>query len=667
MKYSKIRRCVQFLFLMYSPLLVQVGCAQEATGAPPSMDEILAMTNIGGIDLSPNGSEIAYVLSRRESKGQALDSTIYVVSTNTGQERRLTEGDSPAWSPDGSKIAYLSFGSGSQQIWTIPAVGGTAEQLTHSDDFIDRFRWAPDSKYIAFQWRELHFADLTKFATAADPTAPIIVDVNNLPVNRLSVVNLETKNAQVITSESFSVGGYEQWFPDTFSWSPDSKSIAFSKRPHAKAGSHLFGDVMTIGRDGNEPRMLVEREGMDGYPKWSPDGRHIAFISTERNDWVTISYLYLVNVDTLELRKITPEFDEKIKEFFWAAQGERIVYIAGDRIGSQIYSVDVDAGQVRPLTEGTDFYNSLSVSEDGKSLAFLRENAYEAADVYFTRLDDIKPKRMTDVNPQVKSWTEVETKIIRWRSFDGMEIEGIVHMPLNYKDGKRYPLLVIPHGGPHSVMVNSFPRPDYRLFSQQGWVVFRPNFRGSGSYGEKFLRANLMSWGVGDYADVMSGVDYLIEDGLVDAAKMGMAGASYGGYMTSWTISQTDRFKAAVAGVAVTDLPSFVRTTDVPERFESYLGKDQRRHFRSSPMYFADDIKTPTLVWHNSADYRVPLMQGRYLYTALLKNDVPTEFIIYPGESHGMPANERDLLMRKIRWLTSWVIDGRKPEPLPPQ
>ena len=160
----------------------------------------------------------------------------------------------------------------------------------------------------------------------------------------------------------------------------------------------------------------------------------------------------------------------------------------------------------------------------------------------------------------------------------------------------------------------------------------------------------------------MSGVDHLIESGVVDPERMAISGASYGGYMTSWTISQTNRFKAAVIGAAITDVPSFIRTTDVPERFEDYLGKDQKRYYRSSPMYFADNIETPSLIWHGDEDIRVPLMQGRHLYTALLKNKVPAEFVIYHGEAHGLrqAKHRRDLLERKLRWLERWVL-GRKP------
>jgi dipeptidyl aminopeptidase/acylaminoacyl peptidase len=645
------------LLLLGVLMTIEVKSPATAQSAP-TLDEVLSVTTIADVAVAPDGAEVAYVVRERDRKGQAT-SVIHVVSTADGRDRVLAKGNAPAWSPDGKSVAFISDKSGSRQVWLVAASGDGAEMLTRHEDYIDRFRWAPDSQSIAFLSRQKHASNLKHLTTAKSPDDPIVVDQNNLPMNRLFVIDTESQMERAVTRDDYSVGGYEQWFPDTFSWSPDSQQIAFSKRPHAKAGGHLLGDVAIVPADGGPSRLIVQREGMDGYPLWSPDGRPIAFISTERNDWVTVSFLYTVEVETGAVRNITPDFDEKIKQFFWADDGRQILYIAGDRVGSQIYSVDVAAGEVRPLTEGTDYYSDLCVSQDGKCVAFVRENSHEPPEVHFTTLAEFRPKRLTRVDARRDNWPKIETDIMRWQSFDGMEIEGLVHKPLGYKPGQRYPLLVVPHGGPHGVMSNTFVGGEYRLFAQRGWVVFRPNFRGSGHYGEKFLRANLRSWGIGDFEDVMSGVDHLISRGLVDSNRMGISGSSYGGYMTSWTISQTNRFRAAVVGAAITDVPSFVRTTDVPQRFESYLGQDAKRYYRSSPMHFADNITTPTLIWHGDADIRVPVMQGRHLYTALQKNNVPVEFVIYPGEPHGIAraSNQRDLLERKLNWLTKWVLE----------
>ena len=396
-------------FLLRIALLAFVtgsaGLAQS-NDSSTVIEHVLSVTGVGGVAISPDGSEVAYVLSKRDEKGYGLGSEIHVVSTETGKDRKLIDGGGPMWSPDGSTIAYFSSKSGSRQIWTVPATGGPGEQLTDSEDYVDRFRWEPSSKRIAFLFRRSHEADLRFLTKAPHPLMPIVVDGNNLPMNQLAIIDLATKTPKIITPRGYSVGGYEQWFPDTFSWSPDGERLVFTRRPHAKAGSHLFGEILSVTHRGHAPRRMVEREGMDGHPVWSPDGHHVAFISTERYDWVTVSYLYLVHPTTLERRKITPDFDEKIKDFYWTADSKRILFIAGDRTASQIYSVDIEAAKVTALTDGADLLSGLSVAANADSIAFIKQNATEPPDVYFARLDDMKPKRLTEANPQIKSLAE---------------------------------------------------------------------------------------------------------------------------------------------------------------------------------------------------------------------------------------------------------------------
>ena len=622
--------------------------------AAPTIDEIFALGRIGSVSISPDGSQVAYT----------LNGGIRLVRADGSGDNLLAQGSGPSWSRTRRSLAFFADVNGSRQIWTIDSAGGEPQQLTDHSGYIDRFRWSPDGARIAFLARPSDQASLAYFVRSHVEGKPTVVDDNNLPRNRLWVVDLATKSSKAVTSDDFSVGGYEQWFPDGFSWSPDGSQIAFSKRPHAKAGSHLDGDIAVLDVTSGKVRVLAEREGMDGYPQWSPDGRHIAFITTERRDWVTVSHIYRLELSTNRIEKLTPDFDEKINQFFWADDGQRILFIAGQGVSTQLFSLDVAARKTQTLTKGDRLRGSLSVSAKGSAAAFVEQAPNSPPEVYATALDRFRPKRLTRAGQQIAKWPAIETEVIRWQSFDGMEIEGIIHKPVGFEQGRRYPLLVLPHGGPHGVMTNGLVASEDRVFAQRGWLLFRPNFRGSGNYGERFLRANLGGWGVGDYHDVMTGVDWLIEKGWADPERMAMSGASYGGYMTSWTISQTNRFRAAVIGAPITDVPSFVRTTDVPERFENYLGRDPVAYSRSSPMHFAHNLRTPSLIWHGDQDIRVPLMQGRHLYTALLKNNVPARFLIYHGEAHGLrnPQHIRDLLDRKIEWLERWTLGDTQGE-----
>ena len=634
--------------------IVAALAASAAFGAAPSLDDLDALDSLGGVAVSPDGGEVAYTLTRGRPGERRTQ--IQVVAATGGEARTVAEGGSPAWSPDSKTLAF--FGAG-RQVFLVAAGGGQARKLTSHDGFLDRFQWSPDGKTIALLARPQEAADLRYFVARMRPT-PTVVDVNNLPRNSLWLVDVDSGKTRRLTGDTFSVGGYEQWFADGFCWSPDSKTIAFSKRPHAKAGSHLDGEIATVDVATGKVEVLTARPGFDGYPVYAPDGRSIVFNSTERRDWVTVSHLYRLHLATGETEKLTSAFDRKLQQFF--LEGEQAVFLTAEGVGSQIHALDLRTKKARQLTGGTlRLRSGLSVA--GGKLAYLEQTADDPPQIHVAALRSGSPKKLTDTNRHVRQWPKVETRVMRWPSFDGMQIEGIVHLPTGYREGERYPLMVIPHGGPHAVQTNRFVVGERRVFADRGWVVLRPNFRGSGGYGERFLRANLKGWGLGDYQDVMTGVDMLIEKGIVDGEKMAIVGASYGGYMSSWTISQTDRFKAAVIGAAITDVPSFIRTTDVPDRFEDYLGTDPRLWHRHSPMHYASNMVTPTLVWHGDGDIRVPLMQGRHLYTALLANGTPAEFVIYRGEAHGVryPAHARDLLKRKVAWLERWVL-GKESE-----
>ena len=613
------------------------------------LDRILGLCGVGSPMISPDGKTIAYT-----HIGE-----IRLVQTDGTNDRTMAKGSQPAWSPDGRSIAYISSEVHGRQVWVATATGESQNRLTATDEYIDRFEWAPDSQSIAFLARPRPWADLTFLAHTQTKGEPTVIDENNLPRNRLWLVSLKDDSVKPLTPPDISVGGYEQWFPDTFSFSPDSKFIAFGKRPHAKAGGHLDSEIAIVSTADGSLQTATDRPGMDGYPQYSPDGKRIAFLTTERRNWVTRSHIYLLDPATKQVEKVTPGIDRKIREYHWSHDGQKIYFILDDGVTKPVYELDVASRSATPLASDGKVYGSLSVARNAPGLAFLRQSPTEPNELYFADPSSFEPKKLTSLaEAQVREWKEIPTEVVRWKSFDGMEIEGIVHKPVGWVSGKRYPLLVIPHGGPHAVQSNGFVSGEARLFAERGWAVFQPNFRGSGGYGEAFLRANINNWGVGDYQDLMTGVDALIERGLADPEKLAIAGASYGGYMTSWTITQTDRFKAAVDGAAITDTSSFLRSLDVPDRFIDYLGADPRNYARHSPIEYADRIVTPTLVWHGDSDIRVPTDQGRQLYVMLQKYGVPSQFVLYHGESHGVrkPAHVRDLLERKVDWLERWTL-----------
>ncbi len=605
-------------------------CTCARAHADVSVAQLLKFRAAAEPAISPDGSRVAY-----SSGGRIW------LAVRGAQPTLQARGSSPQWSPDGSRIAFLRDG---QIRLTHPETPLTAEARP-----IGAFEWSPDGKRIAF---------LVPVPPVRKPLDPIVEGVNNLPRNRILAVDVTTGAVTPVTSPEYSALGDSQWFPDGFSWSPDSKRIAFTHRPHARPGSHHQGDLAVIGADGSGLEIVLKRPGYDGFARWAPDGKSLAFISTGRYDWVRISNLHSLDLSTRAVRNLSSAFDESVKKFQWQSDGSRFWFIAQQGAVSQIFTADPGGGGVRAFSRGAHSLSELSVSRDGKALAFLLQDGTQPPEVHISPADRWEPQRLTgESGENTAGWSKLESSIQRWKSFDGMEIEGVLVKPAGYRTGTKYPLLVIPHGGPHGVSTLVYPSGNTRQFAERGWAVFLPNFRGSGGYGERFLRANLHGFGLGDYQDLMSGVDHLVEVGIADPDRLAISGASYGGYMTAWTISQSQRFKAAVVGCAITDVPSFMRTTDVPDRFADYLGTDDRLYARHSPSVYGTNMRTPALIWHGDADERVPLMQSRHIYTQLLKNGVPTELVVYPGEGHGARRADvrRDLLEREWTWISRWV------------
>jgi dipeptidyl aminopeptidase/acylaminoacyl peptidase len=276
-----------------------------------------------------------------------------------------------------------------------------------------------------------------------------------------------------------------------------------------------------------------------------------------------------------------------------------------------------------------------------------------------------EPVKLTDHNPQVKDLALGRGEVIRWRSKDGMEIEGLLIHPVGFKPGQRYPLLAGIHGGPSGVWTQNFPAGwgNYaHVWAGKGWLVFLPNVRGSSGYGEKLLLANVRDWGGGDFQDIQTGLDDLVERGIADPDKLGQTGWSYGGYMTAWTLTQTPRFKAVMVGAGLTNMFSMYSTNDLQRILEGYFGaapwNDLEAYRRASAMSFIKQAKTPTLIMHGSEDKRVPIGQAQELYMGLRKNNVPVQMVLYPREGHGLsePRHQLDKMRREYAWFAKHVL-----------
>ncbi len=654
-----------FAFLLAAP----AAHGQAGGPRPMTVNDVMQVRYLTDTALSPDGSRILYVVSEADLKKGRYNTDIYLVPFAGGTPVKLTNSpgrdDTPHWSPDGKKVAFLSDRDGKPQIWLIAPDGGEASRLTESKTGVRDFAWSPDGSQLAYTDRE---PDSEAEAKRKKDKADVIV-VGKEKMDHLHLIPAGGGKSRQLTRGPFSVL--------SFAWSPDGKHLAYSSAPSPRAEDVFDSDLYVIHTDGGEPRPLVKRPGMDTAPKWSPDGKTVAFTSGEGQlDWLANASLWLVPAEGGEPRRVSAKFDNHIGPYGsggyeWAPDGAAIYFAADERTARHLFALDPQTGEVRRLTSGDRLHDRFSLSKDGRRIALLSEDTATPREVFVSPLPDVRPKRLTTTNPQLDGVALGKVEALRWKSFDGLEIEGLLIKPVGYKAGTRYPLLTYLHGGPALQFGHGFsvypPGPPQgsrypiHVLAGQGYMIFCPNPRGSAAYGRKFRTANVRDWGFGDYKDIMAGVDLLIKDGLADPERLGVMGWSYGGYMTSWVITQTDRFKAASAGAGVTDLTSMYGQTDIPSFLERYFQglpwKERALYAKHSPMTYAGNVKTPTLIQHGEKDERVPLAQSRQLYAALKRNGVPVEFVVYPRQGHNPtePQLQVDVLRRNVDWFNRWL------------
>ena len=626
---------------------------------PMTVDDLFKLKRVSNPQISPDGSLIVFVVRFPDLKKDRYTSDLYLVRTKDGSVIQLTTSEggeySPQFSPDGKLIAFLSNRDKKTQIWLINPRGGEAYKLTNSKSGVSSFVWSPDGKKIAY----IAYDPPTKEEKERKKKKEDVEVVDkDIKMGRLFVIDLETKKVKKLTK-----GNYTASSP---TFSPDGKMIAFVRRPTPKADDGDKSDIMLVPAEGGEVKPLVVRPGSDSSPRWSPDGKLIAFLSSDgKESEIAVSRICIVPAEGGKPRNISRSFDRSPRSLVWSPDSSKLYFLALDGVVSNLYSIEVKTEKITKLTAEDGVIGSFSLTKDGKLMALTKEDPYHPADVYLSEVERYNPKKLTDMNPWVKELALGEVRTIHWKSKDGLKIEGLLILPVGYTPGKRYPLITQIHGGPSGVMTRSFQCSygrDGQILAGLGYAVFQPNFRGSSGYGEAFLRGDVRDWGKGDYNDIMTGVDYLIEQGIADPEKLGVSGWSYGGYMTSWIVTQTDRFKAAAYGAGLTDLYSMYTLNDIPRALDAYFGGPPWDNFdlywNSSAMKYVTRVKTPTLIFQGGRDARVPPPQSWEFYQALKRLGVPTKLIIYPREGHGLrePNHQRDKAEREISWFNKYIL-----------
>jgi dipeptidyl aminopeptidase/acylaminoacyl peptidase len=649
---------------------------------PVSIDDILDMKAVGAATVSPDGTQVLYTVRQWESERDRMESRtrIWKVAVAGGPGRQITYGErgdsQPQWSPDGRYISFVSArgaGTGEDapkaQIHIMRSDGGEAWKLTDTEEAVTSYSWSPDSTRIAYVTTDARSGDEETAIRKRDDER---VFEGDFRYAHLWTIDIATRAATRITSgNTYTVSGG--------SWSPDSKRLAFGAKPTTMIRD-ARSDVYIADLDSRNVERISTNSGPDGFPAWSPDGRFISWSAEPTaakalGDGTFPSYighahlvLYDVKAKTIQDRW-SKEFDVDIGAAHWSADSHQIFMVSGRGAYSEAFSFDVETGKYTQLSrQKTLQYGSRS--KDGKVIVVTMDSPETPSEVYATDSTFTTFRKLTDTNPQAAQFELGQTEVVNWKSTDGQEVEGVLLKPVGFDSTKRYPLLVVAHGGPAGAHLNNFRVGGLeggQLWAGRGWAVFYPNPRGSSNYGERFLRANVNDWGGGDYRDIMTGVDALIARGIADPERMAHIGWSYGGYMTAWVVSQTGRFKAAMVGAGLTNMASMYGTNDIPNVLVTYFGGIPNKqtmplYASRSAMSFIENVTTPTLILHGANDERVPTGQAYELFRGLKDRGKTTELVFYPREGHGISEyyHQKDRLTRISDWVMRYTLAPTK-------
>ena len=648
-------------------VLFASGVTAQTSAAAWDPEMQLKVRAVGTPRVSPDGKRMVYTVSEAVTTPEKSEfvTQIWMATIAAKENVQITFGDksstNPKWSPDGNWIAFASNRKDNKNnLYLLSLNGGEAEPLTDVKSAVTNFAWSPDGRSIAFTMTDPKSEEEEKNDKAKNDFR--WVD-ENLKMSRLYVLATQKDADGKREPRKLTTGNYNV---DEFDWSADSSRIAFSHTKTPVANDWTSSDVSIIEVATARVTVLANSPAAESSPVYSPDGNSIAIIVSDNPPrWAQTGVIQIFSTNGAQPKSLIASYDGQPGIAGWSADGRRIYFSEAKGTGTQIYALDVAANRIEEIKTSPAVYSAVALNRSGTTFGFVRQTPDTPGDAYVASVSDFMPVQISRVNADLKTPPVGRTEVIRWKAKDGKDIEGLLTYPVGYQTGQRVPLILNIHGGPTGVFQQTFigGRGVYPLatFASRGFAILRPNPRGSSGYGTEFRRANMQDWGGGDYQDLMAGVDRVIEMGVADPDRLGVMGWSYGGFMTSWTVTQTHRFKAASAGAPVTNLMSFNGTADIPSFIPDYFGGQSwevmDRYQRHSPMFNVKGVTTPTMIQQGDADIRVPISQGYEFYNALKVQGVPTRMLVLPRQPHGPNEPKMQLAAMKanLEWFEKYL------------
>ena len=661
-----------FLVLVFAALPA-VPLARQAARRPLALDDLSKLKTVGDPQISPDGKWVAYTVGTVDAEKDKRDTDIWMAGWDGVEQVRLTATtDSseslPRWSPDNRYLAFLTTrGDETQkkagaQVWLLNRAGGEAQQLTNIKGGVSDFVWSPDAKRLALVVNDPNPNDEpeAKEGWKRKTTPPIVIDRYHFKQDRdgylqnlhshLSLFDVAMRKADVLTSGTFD--------DESPAWSPDGRFVAFVSNRSADPDRNEDTNIFVVeSKAGAQPRQLTKYAGADGgRPSWSPDGNTIAYLQGDETKFLAygMNKLAVIPAAGGEPNVLTAAIDRPVSgNLAWSANGRSLIFVVADDRATFLAQVAATGGAVTRVTVGKRVVSNLA--RRGDALAVLAGSATEPNEVY--AFENANFRKLTHQNDSLAATLQLATtEDLTSASKDGTEVHSIVVKPAGFLASRKYPAILLIHGGPNSQDEYSFSF-DRHFLAANGYVVLSVNYRGSSGRGSAYQKAIFADWGNKEVVDLLGAVDALVASGAADPDRLGIAGWSYGGILTDYTIATDPRFKAAVSGAGSALQLTMYGMDQYVTQYDNELGppwKSQDLWIKLSyPFFHADRIKTPTLFMGGEKDFNVPIAGGEQMYQALRSLGVETELVIYPGQFHGLttPSYQRDRLQRYLDWF----------------
>lgn len=640
-------------------------------------DDLLAMKSVANPRISPDGAWIAYTVESIDIEADESSTQIFMVSRDGSEVVQLTSSDysasTPRWSPDGRYLAFMAAKGADEdaknQVWTLDRRGGESLQYTSVDQGVDDYAWSPDGSRMLLMITDKSAADIAAEAAkeAGEEAKPLPYVIDRLQFKQDGVPYLDRSRTHIYVSNGRDQQPLQLTFGDYDDaeavWSPDGTQIAFTSNRTAEPDSNDNADIWIVSATGDaatrEPRRLTDNPGSDYSPAWSNDGKSIAYVTVTEPAliWYATNHLAIVPAAGGAARVLTVAIDRNIASPVFAPDDRSILFLIEDSAEQHLGQYELASGNLNRPIEGNLSVQDFAQNSGGDIV--VRMSMPELPAELFLLSDD-SLTQITRTNQDLLNQLRLaEVRNVTFPSAEGTEIEGFIFTPPDYRSGRRYPTILRIHGGPVSQYDFSFNK-DAQLLAANGYVVVISNPRGSSGYGQDFSAALFANWGVPDFEDVMAAVDYAIEAGFSDPDRLGVGGWSYGGILTNYVITKSDRFEGAITGASEVNYLANYGHDHYQYWWESELGlpwESRETWEKISPWNDVDKIVTPTLVMGGKEDWNVPIQNSEQLYQALKRRGIDTQLIVYPDESHGIsrPSFQKDRWERYLGWYDKYV------------